>query len=298
MSPLVPSYPPGEEVRVDQERVALLADVLGAPAPRPGEELAPLWHWAALSRWEPLAGLGRDGHPHPPAPVAGLARMFAGGRAWFRRPLVVDEPVRVRTSSSAPVDKQGRSGALLILTTTTTIEDLSGELLVTEQQDLVYRQPVHRPAAVGAVPGDAGTPGTTLRPGDAGWVVAPHPADLMRFSVATSNSHRIHYDLAYTTGQEGHEGLLVHGPLQTLCLLEAHRRDSGAPEVRRLRHRGIAPLICGTPARARECDPGHWVLGDDTTAYSSLSVNPADLVGEPATHETPEKPAKPHERKS
>jgi hydroxyacyl-ACP dehydratase HTD2-like protein with hotdog domain len=34
------------------------------------------------------------------------------------------------------------------------------------------------------------------------------------FSAATNNGHRVHYDLRYATEEEGHDGLLVHGPLQ------------------------------------------------------------------------------------
>ncbi len=34
------------------------------------------------------------------------------------------------------------------------------------------------------------------------------------FSAATNNGHRVHYDVRYATEEEGHDGLLVHGPLQ------------------------------------------------------------------------------------
>jgi 3-methylfumaryl-CoA hydratase len=47
------------------------------------------------------------------------------------------------------------------------------------------------------------------------------PVLLFSFSAATSNSHRIHYDRAYTTEIEGYRDLVVHGPLIALLLLEA-----------------------------------------------------------------------------
>ena len=47
------------------------------------------------------------------------------------------------------------------------------------------------------------------------------PVLLFAFSAATSNSHRIHYDRAYTTAVEGYPDLVVHGPLIALLLLEA-----------------------------------------------------------------------------
>ena len=43
--------------------------------------------------------------------------------------------------------------------------------------------------------------------------------DLFRYSALTYNSHRIHYDLDYTTNVEGHKNLLVHGPLTATCVI-------------------------------------------------------------------------------
>jgi len=43
--------------------------------------------------------------------------------------------------------------------------------------------------------------------------------DLFRYSALTYNSHRIHYDLDYTTNIEGHKNLLVHGPLTATCVI-------------------------------------------------------------------------------
>jgi 3-methylfumaryl-CoA hydratase len=44
------------------------------------------------------------------------------------------------------------------------------------------------------------------------------PVMLFRFSAATWNSHRIHYDRPFATQEEGYAGLLVHGPLLTVLL--------------------------------------------------------------------------------
>jgi len=44
------------------------------------------------------------------------------------------------------------------------------------------------------------------------------PVTLFRFSAATWNSHRIHYDRSYATREEGYPGLLVHGPFLTMLL--------------------------------------------------------------------------------
>jgi 3-methylfumaryl-CoA hydratase len=81
----------------------------------------------------------------------------------------------------------------------------------------------------------------------------------MRFSAATANAHRIHYDWPYATRVEGYPGLVVHGPLQALALAEVHRLMSGAP-ITALRHRGLAPLFCGQPAHLRATMQAHGVL--------------------------------------
>lgn len=52
---------------------------------------------------------------------------------------------------------------------------------------------------------------------------------LFRFSAATWNSHRIHFDRRYATGVEGYPGLVVHGPLLATCLTEDAERELGAP---------------------------------------------------------------------
>lgn len=45
-------------------------------------------------------------------------------------------------------------------------------------------------------------------------------AHLMRWSAATENWHRIHYDLPYATQQENHAGLLVSGNFKQQLLTE------------------------------------------------------------------------------
>ena len=54
-----------------------------------------------------------------------------------------------------------------------------------------------------------------VKPGDAVPPVVTNAsrAQLFLFSAATYNPHRIHYDRDYAR-QEGHEDILVHGPLQ------------------------------------------------------------------------------------
>ena len=62
----------------------------------------------------------------------------------------------------------------------------------------------------------------------------------------THNAHRIHYDHPYATEVEGYPGLLVHGPLTALLLLDAATRHGTGP-VTRFRYRALAPLFADQP---------------------------------------------------
>ncbi len=69
---------------------------------------------------------------------------------------------------------------------------------------------------------------------------------LFRFSALTFNAHRIHYDRPYATAVEGYPGLVVHGPLTAVLLLDLVRRHTPRPVVG-FTFRGLAPLFDGAP---------------------------------------------------
>jgi 3-methylfumaryl-CoA hydratase len=242
---------------VDPAPVAALAALFDddLPAPTPGDQLPPLWHWVALPRWAASRALGFDGHPRRGSflpPVALPRRMFAGGTVRFNAPLIVGETVRREAEVLSVTEKSGRSGALVIVDVRTRLYDDSGTLAVEEVQNLVYREAATPSAGPPPEPPTASTdPGMPLRQiSDTEWELRTNASLLMRFSAATANAHRIHYDWPYATRVEGYPGLVVHGPLQALALAEIHRLAAGAP-VAALRHRGRAPLFCGESARLR-----------------------------------------------
>jgi 3-methylfumaryl-CoA hydratase len=98
----------------------------------------------------------------------------------------------------------------------------------------------------------------------------------MRFSAATSNPHRIHYDWPYATRVEGYPGLVVHGPLMTLALAEVLRLEKHDAPVRRVRHRNRKPLFCGRSARLRRIADAALTLGlfgpDSTDPHTTLTI--------------------------
>ena len=214
---------------VDPTPVAALSAVLdsGAPPAGPGDPLPPLWHWAALARWPASRDLGSDGHPArgsflPPTELP--RRMFAGGEVAFHAPIHVGSTVRREATVLSATPKTGRSGSLVVVVVEIRLTTEAGELAVVERQDIVYRE-------AGAVPAVAPTPpvvapvGAPLRRiAEWDWELRTDPTVLARFSAATANPHRIHYDWPYATGVEGYPGLVVHGPLMTIALAETLRR--------------------------------------------------------------------------
>ncbi|WP_143965881.1 FAS1-like dehydratase domain-containing protein [Gordonia zhaorongruii] len=249
---------------IDPGPVAALTAIFddGLPVPRPGDLLPPLWHWVALPRWSTSSVLDIDGHPFRGSflpPIELPRRMIAGGTVEFHAPLVVGATTRRESTVESVTEKSGRSGALVVVVVATTLHTPDGRPAVVERQNLIYREP---PTAAPQQPnpGDA----THLKPvgpplaahQDGGWDFRTDPTLLMRFSAATANAHRIHYDWPYATGVEGYPGLVVHGPLMTLALMETQRLSGDLDAVSGVSHRNHAPLFCGQPARAHASDTG------------------------------------------
>lgn len=74
----------------------------------------------------------------------------------------------------------------------------------------------------------------------------PSAVDLFMFSAAAWLLHRIHYDLPFTTEHDGHPGLLIHGPLQGVYLIQSVERWLG-PRARlaSVAYRHLAPAYLG-----------------------------------------------------
>lgn len=232
-----------------------LAGLVGVPVPdlSPGSTLPFLWHWLYLLDRPPQAALGADGHraqggiPLPPGP--GRRRMFAGGRVRSIGSLRYFETATRRTFQAAVREKQGRSGPLTFVTVAHEISQ-GDRVVVTEEQDIVYRDSGGRASAGTSTSPPAPTPARTMgAPGTQSWRVDVDEVLLFRFSALTYNSHRIHYDRDYARGQEGYPGLVVHGPLQALLMAELGRRCGGDQAIEgadwSFEYRLLAPLFEG-----------------------------------------------------
>lgn len=207
------------------------------PAPGPGDALPAGWHWLYFLEAAPASELGPDGHPKRGGflpPVALPRRMWAGGRLEFRRPLRVGESIRRDSTILSIEPKQGRSGSLVFVTVRHSVS-CADELAVIEEHDIVYRE--------AARPGDA-PPRAEPAPREASWrrEIVADPVMLFRYSALTFIGQRIHYDLDYCRNVEGYPGLVVHGPLQVILLLDLARHHESRP-VRRLEYRAHHPLF-------------------------------------------------------
>ncbi|MFG2549796.1 hypothetical protein ACGFWF_07620 [Streptomyces sp. NPDC048581] len=250
------ALPPGPATAL-----SALLDLPDAAA-KSGDALPPLWQWLYFLHWAPQRALGPDGHLRearflPPLPRR--RRMFAGGRCEIAEPLRLGEPAERVSSLTAVRPKQGRSGELLFVTERQEFRQ-NGRTCLVEEQDIVYRSgqdstPRH-PAAVD----DTAVPEPEVPDSGAGtWRLRLRPEEtlLFRFSALTANAHRIHYDAPYCRDVEGYPGLVVHGPLLAVLMLELARREAPERRVRSLSYRLHRPaftgehlLAAGTPTDA------------------------------------------------
>jgi 3-methylfumaryl-CoA hydratase len=222
-----------------------------------GEEAAlpSLWHWFYFLAKAPQSNLGSDGHPRRDAgsfmpPIPYPRRMFAGARLKWHRPLIIGRPARREGVIRNIVKKSGRSGELAFVTVNYRVFQ-ENNLCIEEEQDIVYREP--GPAL--------SVPETVVLPSvpNGAWSrqVFPDSRLLFRFSALTFNAHRIHYDRPYAISEEGYPGLVVHGPLTAILLLQLVRDNTTQPVIS-FSFRGQAPLfdlapfrLIGIPANGR-----------------------------------------------
>jgi len=210
------------------------------------------WHWIYFNSVAPRSTLAPDGHQERGSflpPIALPRRMWAGGRLRFPGVLRIGEEVRRVSTIQSIRHKEGRSGPLVFVTLRHQISNQDGVALE-EEQNLVFRTESRTDGGQPRAPEGRAQPPTSPA-AEPEWTesfVADEVA-LFRFSALTSNSHRIHYDHGYATGVEGYPGLVVHGPLLALLLLDAGIRHSGGEASiheppKEFRYRALRPLFC------------------------------------------------------
>jgi 3-methylfumaryl-CoA hydratase len=224
-----------------------LAGLLDTSMPDLADGLPLLWHLVYLLDRAPQSALGPDGHrshgglPVPPGP--GHRRMFAGSRVQRLRPLLFGLEATRRTRVVASTQKEGRAGSLKLVTVLHEIFQ-DGEAVITDEQDIIYREATNEvaPSASGAAANAIASPSPQALERV---VIDVDPVLLFRFSALTYNSHRIHYDRDFATRTEGYPSLVVHGPLQAVLMCELASRLDPPPVQCRFEYRLRAPLCQG-----------------------------------------------------
>ena len=224
--------------RLDVESLRRFAAAQGADL-EVDKRPPPLAHWAWFLEAIAPDGLGADGHPRRGGllpPVRLPRRMFAAAAMTFDAPLEVGGPAELSLTVAEVRHRAGKTGDLVFVEVDRVLSQ-DGVQRLSERQTIVYR-------GLGAATPPVAP--TDLPPHRNAEVWTPGPVDLFRFSAVTFNSHRIHYDLPYATGEEGYPGLVVHGPF-TAARLFALARARAGKDLRTFSFRAVAPLFAGQP---------------------------------------------------
>ncbi|MGH3626954.1 MAG: FAS1-like dehydratase domain-containing protein [Sciscionella sp.] len=222
---------------------AAVLDERAAPAGA-GEHLPPMWHWLYFLEWPRHSELGLDGHPtsgHFYPPIPDRRRMFAGGRLRVHAPIEIGvEADRVRSLAGVNF-KRGRTGEMAFVTVRSEISQ-SGGVRVVEDQDIVYRSGESPGRTALASIDTSGEPASRAE-----WRhrVDTDPRLLFRISALTANAHRIHYDAPYVAGVERYPGLVVHGPLLVLLMMELVRKRVAGQAIASIDYRLKRPVFAG-----------------------------------------------------
>lgn len=250
--------------------VSALSAMLDRSAERPtaGTKLPTLWHWLYFLPLAQQASIGADGHPTrggfmPPVPQP--RRMWAGSQFRFEEPLLVGDQIERRSTIENISEKSGRSGSLVFVKVRHDVYRVQApeKPAFVEHHDIVYRD---------APDPNAPPPQPAAAPTESDWErrIEPDPVLLFRFSALTFNGHRIHYDRQYASEVEGYPGLIVHGPLIAMLLLDALRHELGDPALVSYEFRAQRPVF----------EPGHlFVCGKRDSAGKTVRLWAKDQDG-------------------
>ncbi len=173
-------------------------------------------------------------------------------------------------------EKDGKTGKLAFVKVSHRIFQ-HGEVCVEEEQDIVYREPGASIAAPRSQESPPFPTGSWTR------IITPDPVLLFRFSALTFNAHRIHYDRNYAMNEEGYPGIVVHGQLTAMLLMELVRAHAQEPVIA-FTFRGQSPLFDLAPFRLIATPAGDHVQleahgPDGKTALTAVADLATKLPG-------------------
>jgi 3-methylfumaryl-CoA hydratase len=239
------------------------------PMPKEGDPVPWGWHSLYFPRLMPTDKLDPDGMAadFEGAPASPLPRrMYAGNDLRFFEPLRIGDRATKEIFIKSVAPKEGRTGKLVFVTYGVRILGPRG-LVLEDDQNIVFRD--EEPAGT-----QQAAPQRDKARTDAPWkrTVTIDPVTLFRFSACTFNPHRIHYDYPYVRDVEGYPGLIVHGPLTAVLLLELLREHwkERALDMSGFSMRAKAPLFHNRPVT---------LLGEPAADGASCQLWAVDEVG-------------------
>ena len=232
--------------------VNALAGTLGRPpmGATAGTPVPPLWHWLYFLPILRPEETRHDGHAKgdefmPPIPLP--RRVWAGSKFFWRagNPLRVGERATRVSRIESITPKPGKSGELVFVKVVHEFHNAAGVSLVNEHLSAFRGAPNELGGDAASTPAMAETNATWHRQ------LVPDPILLFRYSALTLNSHRIHYDQPYATGEERYPALLVQGPLTAVLLLDLLHRHAPDAVVRSLEFKAVRPAFVDRPLYLR-----------------------------------------------
>ena len=172
-------------------------------------------HWIFFNENFNNKDLGLDGHPKRGKNIPllkGYKRMFAGANLVFKKKIYFEDKIKKITEIKSLLKKKSDNKNIYFLNLANTFFRDNLEVLK-EIQTIVFVKNNHISNKGKKKIND--TNSKLLHKKNFKF----NNIDLFRYSALTYNSHRIHYDLDYTTNVEGYKNLLVHGPLTATYII-------------------------------------------------------------------------------
>ncbi|OAQ60109.1 C6 transcription factor [Pochonia chlamydosporia 170] len=219
--------------------------------PPSGTPIPPAHHLIYFTPSSPENDLGPDGTDRTfNAPSPFTRRMWAGGRMSWTGELRVGDEVEEQTRLLSATAKKSKSvGEMVLVEVEKEFRGPKG--VVVDTRSWVFRPEIETDVGE-IVPGVLSRTPTTIvdiPAKDTGdypirqlmW----SPVGLFRFSALTFNGHKIHYDAGWSQGVEGHPGVVVHGPLNLINIMDYWGDVHGKTSPRSVTYRAMAPLYAG-----------------------------------------------------
>lgn len=242
---------------MDEMKAAQLSALFNRPRLSRGDRLPPCWHWAMLPLIVDTDELGQDGHPEILLPDPSLRRwkrMWGGSHLTWHSAFMLGDALTYQRTFAGLEEREGKSGKVVVCSLRHRWATATGTDILDELQSIVYLPP--KPQAASAILTAGLAQYGKMRFG---------PVELFRYSAATSNSHRIHYDYRYTTEVEGYPDLVVQGPLLATTLADWVEQARGV-QLKEFSFRNVSPLFVN---QGFECT----ILDDACEIRSATSTN-------------------------